>query len=102
MRRAKITTGQHDLLPTFREVQPRLPYLCTMKRSEVVLSIEGMSCGHCVRAVKELAEEVQGVVEAKVSLESREAVITVDDRLPSISTLIDNINSSNTFKAQLK
>lgn len=79
-----------------------MAYLCAMLQPEVVLSIEGMSCNHCVSAVKSLAEEVKGVVEAYVSLDKKEAVIAVDERLASIDSVIENINSSTTFKAQLK
>lgn len=37
--------------------------------------IEGMTCGHCVRAVTEALQKVPGVASAKVDLESRKASI---------------------------
>ncbi|MFN9445625.1 MAG: heavy-metal-associated domain-containing protein [Pirellulaceae bacterium] len=46
---------------------------------ELVLKVEGMSCGHCVKAVEEALQAVAGVVEASVSLaDSRAGVKTTD------------------------
>ena len=39
------------------------------------LNIDGMTCGHCVAAVKKALEAVPGVTGAEVSLEGREAVV---------------------------
>ena len=39
------------------------------------LKIEGMSCGHCVRAVKEALEGVEGVKSAQVDLASGSATV---------------------------
>jgi len=39
------------------------------------ISIEGMSCGHCVRHVKEALSELAGVTAVEVSLEAKNAVI---------------------------
>jgi copper chaperone len=47
-----------------------------------VLSIEGMSCGHCVAHVKEALESVAGVTKADVDLGKKQAVVegsTLDD-----------------------
>jgi len=41
--------------------------------------IEGMSCGHCVNHVTEALNEMAGVSNVKVSLESKSAVIDVTD-----------------------
>lgn len=39
------------------------------------ISIEGMSCGHCVKHVKEALSELAGVSNVDVSLENKSAVI---------------------------
>lgn len=39
--------------------------------------IEGMSCGHCVNHVTEALNEMAGVSNVKVSLETKSAVIDV-------------------------
>ena len=73
-----------------------------MQNHQVTLHVEGMTCGHCARAVKELAEEVSGVETATVDLAAKEAYISLTDPSISTQTIIDNINSTNSYKAQLK
>jgi len=45
--------------------------------------IEGMSCGHCVKHVKEALSELSGVTNVDVNLDSKsaiiEAAVDVDD-----------------------
>lgn len=43
------------------------------------LSIEGMSCGHCVKWVTDALLSVEGVTDAQVSLESRHAIVEMDE-----------------------
>ena len=47
----------------------------------VTISVEGMSCEHCVRAVKGALEAQKGVKEAEVSLEGKSARIVYEDGL---------------------
>jgi copper chaperone len=42
------------------------------------ITIEGMSCQHCVRHVREALEELAGVKTVKVSLENKMAEIDLD------------------------
>jgi copper chaperone len=42
------------------------------------LTVEGMSCGHCVTRVKNALSSVKGVVKADVSLEKKNAVVEYD------------------------
>lgn len=49
-----------------------------MAQESVTIQIEGMTCGHCVHAVKSAVEELDGVSHAEVSLEDKSAVITYD------------------------
>ena len=42
------------------------------------LKISGMTCGHCVRTVKEALEKVDGVEDARVDLEEGRAVVAYD------------------------
>jgi len=37
--------------------------------------VEGMSCGHCVNHVKNALEEVSGVTDVNVDLQSKTAVV---------------------------
>lgn len=44
--------------------------------SEILLKVEGMSCGHCQAAVEKALKAVAGVTDAKVDLGSKEVVVT--------------------------
>ncbi|MCI1723380.1 MAG: heavy metal translocating P-type ATPase [Lachnospiraceae bacterium] len=48
------------------------------KKMEKTVSINGMMCEHCVAHVKEALEKVDGVRSADVSLEKKNAVVTLD------------------------
>ena len=39
-----------------------------IKMENVVLNVQGMSCGHCVKAVEGCLAELQGINEVKVDL----------------------------------
>ncbi|SHJ10031.1 copper ion binding protein [Geosporobacter subterraneus DSM 17957] len=46
-----------------------------------LVSIEGMSCGHCVRHVEEALKELEGVVEVVVDLKGKNAVVESNHEL---------------------
>ena len=54
------------------------------------LKIQGMTCNHCVMRVAKALKAVPGVRDAKVDLQSAEAVVTYDegkvtaDKFPSV------------------
>lgn len=45
----------------------------------VTLSVPGMNCATCPITVKKALTKVEGVIEAKVTWEPKEAVVTYDD-----------------------
>jgi copper chaperone CopZ len=49
-----------------------------MKREDVVLAITGMTCGHCVAAVKRALAAVPGVEAVEVTLSPPRAVVACD------------------------
>ena len=58
------------------------------------ISIEGMSCGHCVNHVKTaLLEDMNGVKSADVSLEEKQAIIEVEDNVTdeNIKSVIEEV-----------
>ena len=57
--------------------------------NKIVLKIEGMSCEHCQKRVKEALESLEGV-SAKVSLEEKNAEVTYPDEV-SIKELKDAV-----------
>jgi copper chaperone CopZ len=53
----------------------------------VTIGIEGMSCEHCVRAVKNALEAQKGVKAAEVSLEGKSAQVIYEDSLLGLDDL---------------
>jgi copper ion binding protein len=58
-----------------------------MPDQTVHMSIEGMTCDHCVRAVTRALQETAGVHTANVSLESKSADVTFDDEKTNTDAL---------------
>lgn len=59
---------------------------------KAVININGMTCTHCVAAVKEIILEIKGVKSAEVSLEAANAVIEYENS--TIEDIIEEINDS--------
>lgn len=43
--------------------------------AEILLKIEGMSCGHCKMSVEKALQAIPGVMSASVNLEKKEALV---------------------------
>lgn len=43
------------------------------------IDIEGMSCGHCVKWITEALMKIDGVADAKISLEAKNAIVDYDE-----------------------
>lgn len=69
---------------------------------KAIFEVEGMSCGHCSNAVKNLIEEVEGVRSASINLSQNQAVVDFDTNSTSVQAIIENINSSEVYKAKQK
>jgi copper chaperone len=54
---------------------------------ESVLSIEGMTCDHCVRSIEKALAQVPGVSKVKVSLFPPQAILTTEGDLDIPSAL---------------
>ncbi|MFQ5598834.1 MAG: heavy-metal-associated domain-containing protein [Nitrospiria bacterium] len=46
--------------------------------AELIMEIEGMTCGHCVETVSKAIEALSGVTEAVVKLEESRARVSYD------------------------
>jgi periplasmic mercuric ion binding protein len=69
-----------------------LTILCTSAwaaSKTVTLSVPGMTCAACPITIKKALTEVDGVTEAEVSFDKKEAVVTFDDAKTDVSTLIE-------------
>uniref|UniRef100_UPI002EDADA25 mercury resistance system periplasmic binding protein MerP n=1 Tax=Novilysobacter viscosus TaxID=3098602 RepID=UPI002EDADA25 len=53
----------------------------------VTLSVPGMTCATCPLTVKAALGKVEGVLEAKVTWEPKEAVVTYDDARTDVGAL---------------
>lgn len=55
----------------------------------VTLSVPGMTCATCPITVKKALTQVDGVIEAKVTYEPKEAIVTFDDAETSVDVLTE-------------
>ena len=78
-----------------------LPLTIEMSEKNTI-NVEGMSCGHCSNAVKNLIEEVKGVQSVDVNLATNDADVSFDTDETNTQAIIDNINSSGIYKATEK
>jgi copper ion binding protein len=56
------------------------------------LSVDGMTCQHCVKRVVKIIEKHQGVSEIEVSLENKEASFTVASEDQDVEPIVAAIN----------
>jgi len=68
---------------------------------QVQIRVVGMNCGHCVNSVKNIIQELDGIEKTDVSLKNMDATVIFDDSKVTVEAIIDNINSSNIYKASL-
>ena len=60
--------------------------------NQIVLKVEGMTCGHCKKRVEEALEALEGV-KGEVSLEEKQVTISYPDEV-SIKDLKDAIQAA--------
>lgn len=59
-----------------------------------VLKVTGMTCGGCVRSVKNVLEGIQGVSGAEVSLEKAQATVTYDAAQADVNRMKEAITDA--------
>lgn len=58
------------------------------------LTIDGMSCEHsCAPAIQEKLMKTEGVINAKVSFETKKAVVTYDSNIIEVDDLKSSVES---------
>ena len=57
----------------------------------VTLNVQGMSCGHCVKAVESSVGELNGIESVKVNLEEAQVTIAFNEAEVSIETIKETI-----------
>ena len=59
-----------------------------------VLKVNGMTCGGCVRSVKNVLESIQGVNSAEVSLEKAQATVTYDPAKADVNAMREAVTDA--------
>ena len=68
--------------------------------NEVILEIEGMTCGHCQMTVAKALKEVKGVKEVEVNLETKSAKILFKEGKADEGKLIEAVQKAG-YKASV-
>ncbi|MDH4199698.1 MAG: heavy-metal-associated domain-containing protein [Spirochaetia bacterium] len=63
-------------------------------KTQEKLSIEGMTCNHCVMRVTKALQSVEGVQSAHVDLNSKSAVVELDGEKTAVGKLIEAVKSA--------
>ncbi len=67
---------------------------------EKKLSVEGMTCQHCVKRVTKIIEKTPGVSDVRVSLENREAVFSCNGTDTNVGEIVRAINDFGFIAAE--
>lgn len=59
---------------------------------KVTLQVEGMSCGHCVKAVEGSVGKLDGVSSVKVSLENKEVDVEFNPDVVTLDSIKETID----------
>ncbi len=70
-----------------------------MAQVKSTINVQGMTCGHCKKAVENILRNEKGVLKADIVLENAEALVTFDDAQTSLEILKKAINDSGIYKA---
>lgn len=68
--------------------------------NNITLKVEGMSCQHCVKSVKEALLSNEGVSKADVKLEENKAYVEYDSDKVSKDDLVKSVDESG-YKAKI-
>lgn len=62
--------------------------------SKILLSVNEMSCQHCVRAIEQAVGEIEGTNEVLVDLDKKEVSVTFDETQVNIAQIVDLIEEA--------
>ena len=78
-----------------------MPMTILADQQTIKLKVDGMTCQSCPYQVKSALKQVEGVISASASLETREAEVTFDDAITSIAALTQATTNAG-FPSALK
>lgn len=58
----------------------------------ITLNVQGMSCGHCVKAIEGSVGQLEGVNEVKVKLDAAQVEVSFNETQVSIDTIKETID----------
>ncbi|NLM89166.1 MAG: heavy-metal-associated domain-containing protein [Syntrophomonadaceae bacterium] len=68
-----------------------------MAHDSKVLKVEGMSCMHCVNAVKESVGSLSGVTRVEPDLEGKQVVVEFDDDKVKLEDIKEKIEETGYY-----
>jgi copper ion binding protein len=72
------------------------------KKKQIELSVQGMTCNHCVMRVEKALSEVEGVRSVEVNLEENRATVTVaSSSEPTVEALVVAVQEAG-YQAELR
>ncbi len=66
----------------------------TKTMPETTLHVKGMTCGHCIKAVKDTLEAVEGVTHVSISLGHETVRISHDDSMTDSNLLLEVVRKA--------
>lgn len=72
-----------------------------MALAEIHLKIDGMTCGHCERAVKEVIQSLDGISSVQIDRNSGTGVVVINDALVSPMQLIEAVDNTGIYRASV-
>ena len=72
-----------------------------MALAQIHLKIEGMTCGHCERAVKEVIQSLDGISFVRIDRNSGTGEMLINDALVSPVQVIEAVDNTGIYRASL-
>jgi copper ion binding protein len=64
------------------------------RTGEVSLSLKGLTCDHCVAAIRKGLSRIDGVLEARVTLDPPRAVVSYDAKKVGVEKLLEVVTEA--------
>jgi copper chaperone CopZ len=87
-------TTVDDLVKVVNRTKGMNPYTARAQSATVTLAITGMTCEVCVQTVQSALQAVNGVAEAKVSLDTNLAHVTYDPSRTKVKDLLNAVKNA--------
>ena len=59
-----------------------------------VLNVDGITCEHCVKTIKEAIVNLVGIFSVEVNIEKKQVIVEFDDKQAKLKDLIDKITEA--------